>query len=257
MRLALSLFLLGAYHLSAADPKPVLVVLERNPWLMVIGSDSPVFALYNDGTVICQRAKPTSEEPYVTFAVSNSSDTMKAIIPFDIRKMADHYELSSATDQTTTLIWTNKKKVEIYGDWRKPLGLSTASDSALKAITERERGMWEKLPKELRQALQTIDEMRNHDGRKWFPKKIEVMFWPYDYAPDQSINWPNDWPGLSDPTTKTRSRESYSVYLPCKLYGDLRSFLATRKEKGAVLIDGKKMTTDFRFPFPNEHEWMK
>ena len=34
------------------DLKPIIVLIERDPWLMVIGSDSPTFALYSDGTLI-------------------------------------------------------------------------------------------------------------------------------------------------------------------------------------------------------------
>src|SRR5689334_14251271 len=35
--------------------KPMFVVTERNPWAMVIGSDVPTVALYEDGLLIYQR----------------------------------------------------------------------------------------------------------------------------------------------------------------------------------------------------------
>jgi len=37
----------------------------------------------------------------------------------------------------------------------------------------------------------------------------------------------------------------------------LRAFLATREERGAVEVDGKKMAASFRFAFPGEPVWSK
>ena len=37
---------------ASAVPHPLIVMLSSDPWLTVIGSDSPALALYSDGTVI-------------------------------------------------------------------------------------------------------------------------------------------------------------------------------------------------------------
>lgn len=94
------------------------------------------------------------------------------------------------------------------------------------------------------------------DARDWLPDKIEVMIWPYEYAPEASIDWPKDWPGLDDPTTVKRGKDSYSLYLRSADYPALTAFLETRKEKGAVRIGGHKWTASIRFPFPQEASWM-
>jgi len=243
--------------LSAAAPKPLLVVVEQNPWLMVIGSDSPTFVLYNDGTLIYLRSKPTPEEPFHRRTVSDSARTKRELIPYDISKMAEHYELSAATDQITTIVWTPEKRIEVYGGWRKPRDLGGDNDSRWKMIVERERKMWESLPENLRKTLYRIDELRGKDGIAWLPTMVEVMFWPYEYAPDESIVWPKEWPGLSAPNTKKRGKDSYSIFLSSERYDEFRRFLKTRKEKGAILIDGRKMAESHRFPFPEEELWMK
>jgi hypothetical protein len=239
------------------EPKPLLVVIQRNPWAMVIGSDSPEFALYNDDTLVCLCDPPKEDEPFVTRRISDAKSLHKELVPFDLAKAADHYELSSATDQIRTLIWTPTKTVTIYGNRRRPLTGGADSDPQRKAIAQREKKMWESWPGEIRQTLRRIEEQRKLKGSAWFPEKIEVMFWPYEYAPDESITWPKDWPGLHAQDTRKREQGSFSVYLPPEKLTELRQLLRTRKERGAVLIDGKKMAESYRFPFPGEEAWMK
>lgn len=253
----LLILILLCVAVRAAGPKPVLVVLERNPWLMVMGSDSPILALYDDGGIIYLREKPAPDEPFFRRSVSGAEKTRLELMPYDLAKVADHYELSAATDQITTVIWTPEKKIVVYGSWRKARDFGGDSNPSLKAFVERERKRWESLPTELRQTLLRIDEQRKMSGTPWLPANIEVMFWPYEYAPDESIIWPKDWPGLSAKDTRRRGEDSYSVFLPSAKLPELRRFLETRKEKGAVLIDGKKMADSFRFPFPGEELWMR
>jgi len=35
--------------------KPIVVLIETDPWLMVIGSDVPTFALYESGQIIYKK----------------------------------------------------------------------------------------------------------------------------------------------------------------------------------------------------------
>ena len=52
---------LAAVPTSASEqPQPSVVLVERNPWLMVIGSDSPTFVLYSDGLVIFRNAESSA-----------------------------------------------------------------------------------------------------------------------------------------------------------------------------------------------------
>lgn len=240
----------------AADPAPILVVREMDPWRMVIGSDSAKFAIYDDGSVIYQAAKPTAERPFSRRQIDDPAKASERLLGFDPAKVDVEYELSSATDQISTTIWTPEKKIKIYGDWRKPLTFGGLDNPDMKAIDERERKMWEALPNEVRAFLAAIEKEREKEGDPWLPESVEVMLWPYDYAPDASIVWPAGWPDLKSKTTRKRDEDSYSVFLPSESYPELRKFILTRKEKGAVLINEKKMAISYRFPFPKEAAWM-
>jgi hypothetical protein len=120
---------------------------------------------------------------------------------------------------------------------------------------DRERKMWNSLPAEVRDALKRIDQERTRSGTPWLPPEIEVMLWPYEYAPEASIHWPADWPGLTAASTRRRG-DSFSVFVPSSKLSELLKFIASRKERGAVAIEGKKMAISFRFPFPGEQLWM-
>ena len=50
---------------------------------------------------------------------------------------------------------------------------------------------------------------------------------------------------------------SYSIFLDGSLLPKLREFLATEKPKGAVEIEGKKMSASYRFTFAGERAWRK
>jgi len=240
-----------------AEPKPLLVVIERDPWAMVMGSDSPRLALYDDGTLICASEKPSMEQPFVSRKIANTAKFGKEIAPFDLTKLGKSYLLSNATDQITTIIWTPAKSIGIYGNWRRSRSSDRETSPILRGIGEREKKMKEYLPQEIRSILEHVDEQIKVGGAPWLPEKIEVMFWPYEYAPDESIIWPKEWPDLYAKETRQRRENSFSVYLTSVKFGDLLRFFRTRKEKGAVLINGKKMADYVRFPFPGEGAWME
>lgn len=252
------LALLTISNAIAADPKPVLVVCEINPWQTVIGSDSATkFVIYDNGSVIYQTSKPTVERPFSRREIDDAAKVSQTLLGFDPAKLGAEYELSLATDQISTTIWTPLKKIQIYGDWRMPLTFDGIDNPDIKAIEEGERKMWETLPKEVRAFLARIEKDREREGDPWLPENIEVMLSPYEYAPDASIIWPAGWPDLKSKTTRKRDEDSYSVFFPSESYPDLSKFFSTRKEKGAVLINQKKMAISYRFPFPKEADWMQ
>lgn len=240
-----------------AEPQPLLVIREMNPWQMVIGSESASFVIYDNGEIIYQRFQPTVDQPFAHRTVKDSQAEAQRLLGFDVAKLKGNYSLSLATDQVRTIIWTPAKKIEIYGNWRKPPAHEVVDDPEWIAVEARERKMWESLPSQIRQALERIEDERKKEGRPWLPANVEVMLWSYENAPEESIVWPAAWPGLKSDTTQKRGKDSYSVYLPAELLPDLRKFLASQSENGAVLIDGKKMSASYRIPFVGEHLWMQ
>lgn len=223
---------------EGAAPRPLVVLLETNPWLMAVGSDSPSFALYDDGTVIY-----LADDRFMSAKLSaDERDQLAASLDLPVlASLAGHYERSLATDQPTEYFFIfateEPKVVSVYGSL-KP--------GSMEART----------PPPIIRAYDRLRAFRHRDARNWLPEKIEVMIWPYEYAPQPSIDWPSGWPGLSDPTTIRRGNDAYSLFVPSADYPALTAFLKTRNAKGAVKIDGHKWTASIRFPFPGERSWM-
>lgn len=241
---ALVIMLLPLFAMAGDNPKPLIVLIERNPWLMVIGSDSPSFVLYDNGTLIFLKAVESGKREYFHVSLDNDSlkGTVKELTPSgDFLKLNDNYRLSNLTDKPTEEFIMDladfKKKVAVYGDLR--------SDEKVRKNT----------PKAIMDLFNKIIGYENKKAQKWLPPKIEVMIWPYEYAPDKSIVWPAGWPDLNDKTTKKRG-DSYSIFLDSSKFDSFIEFLKTRNEKGAVEINNKKWAVSYRFPFPSEEKWM-
>src|SRR5687767_3175549 len=58
--------------------QPIVLLTIYNPWLMVIGSDAPTFALYDNGLVIYQRLGPADAPEFAS--VQLTADELKALI---------------------------------------------------------------------------------------------------------------------------------------------------------------------------------
>lgn len=218
--------------------RPILVLLGADPWADVIGSDSPSLALYDDGLLIFRsRAgyRSTRLNPREVAA-------FKAGIGFGALTCAvGDYSLTDITDQPMTYLFMGRggdlSRVSVYGRIDSAAGKRT-------------------VPAAVGAAYDALKGFDRPDARPWLPDRIEVMLWPYEYAPDASIIWPAKWPTTSS-RGAIRRGDSFSVFVPSKDYGDLVAFLKGRKAKGAVEVDGKKWAVSIRFPFPHEDKWMR
>lgn len=231
-------------------PAPVLVLMTNDPWAQVIGSDTPRLVAYDDGTVIYQRER--NKIPGLWVAHLSPSGLTKLV---DIARpllrlpgLQRHYDLApGVTDQpTTTLLVVEKDVTKVVGVY----GL-TAQGRSFREHIEGE----EPPPPEFLKAHKSLCEYFVTDAKPWVPTYIEVMLWDYDYAPDASLIWPSKWPKLDSPRVRKRG-DSFSVYLDGTELQPLRDFVATRKEKGAVEVSGRKFAIDYRYTFPSEQVWM-
>lgn len=223
---------------GAEAGRPVLVLVEVDPWLMVIGSDSPKFALYDDGLVIYRAGASYKQARLDAAQIKAIRDGVR------VGALACHigsYVASTASDQPEESIFVGRggglSGISVYG--------------ALKGDKARE-----KIPAPIVEAFDRLSTYSNADAQDWLPANIEVMVWPYEYAPDQSIIWPTKWPGLNASGSVTRG-DGYSLFVPSSDYNELTDFLKTRRTKGAVEIGGKKWAVSLRFPFPQESSWMR
>jgi hypothetical protein len=243
-----------ALHAADFQPfdgiKPIAVLIQTDPWAMVLNSDTPRVAIYEDGTIIFQ--KNSKQPTYYQKKLSETelADLKKRFLPvIGLKNLKGFYELSTTTDQPEERFYLCDGGVElatrIYG-----LGVpgpKPVVDPSFKP---------DKVPQGLLELHRLLCSLDYSGSRKWIPKYVEVMVWPYDYAPEASIMWPKDWPSLDSDHTIKRGK-SYSIFLDGDKIPELQKFLRTRKEKGAVEIGGKKWAVSFRPVFPSEPVWRK
>jgi hypothetical protein len=212
-------------------------MLTSDPWLMVIGSDSPAFALYSDGTAIF-RTKAGLESTKLN--QTQKADLIRAFENPGLAALAGGYDAASATDQPSN-------QLLVYGD-KVPFYISVYGSLDDKSVRTN-------LPKAITDAFDKLRHFQAPNAQAWLPDRVEVMVWPYEYAPDQSIVWPQRWPHLADATTRKRG-DSYSIFVSSAELPALEAFLASGTEKAAVEIDGRKFAASVRLPFPHESLWM-
>jgi hypothetical protein len=256
MRYLLAAIALFAVSAMAADfephkgPAPVLVLITNDPWAMVIGADTPRLAAYEDGTVLFVREQNNVSGIWVAHLpaarLSRLLDSARPLLKLSGLKR--HYDLApGVTDQpTTTLYIADKGITKVVGVY----GLTSRGRSF------RESREGEELPpQEFMKVHKELCDFAVSDATPWVPPYVEVMLWGYDYAPEASIIWPTKWPKLDSPRTRKRG-DSYSVYLDGTELSSLKDFVATRREKGAVEVEGKKFAIAYRFTYPSEPVWM-
>jgi hypothetical protein len=214
-----------------ASGRPVLVLIETNPWAMVLGAESPRFALYDTGLAIY-----ATKEGYrqIQLDERQATELRNAVDIGALACLDSRYSTTEATDQPSEVLLFGRgghlSGTAVYGP------VSSGLPPALVAAYER------------------LVAFGDAGAKPWLPEFIEVMIWPYEYAPDPSIVWPSKWPGLKDPTT-VRGKEGYSLRVPSKDLDELIAFLNTRHRRGAVEVGGKKWAIDIRLPFPLESSW--
>jgi hypothetical protein len=265
MRLFYSVFLFVALATTAQaaefkpfeGPLPIAVMVETNPWLMVIGSDTPSFVLYEDGQVVYINRSSDQTPIYMTKHLSEAEFTaLKSKLSGFVSRVHAKRFINLApgvTDQPATRFYIKidgKSLVtSVYGLTEQDI--SGVHDSG--AAPSEKSGL---LQEQLRGLQSLISHLAFSDASEWVPKYVEVMLWDYGYAPDKSVHWPKHWPDLNSSTSIKRG-DSYSIFLPGAERTRLNEFLSTRKEKGAIEIDGKKWAASVRSTFPSEPVWSK
>lgn len=220
----------------SSTPYPLVVMEESDPWASVIGSDSPSFALYSDGTVIFRT------DDGFKFSRLTKSKTETVLAAFDnpeLSRLRGYYQSDYSTDQPD-----NNLLVYGYGD---PFYISVYG-----RLDNRE--VRSTLP---RAVLRAFDQLRNFtapNAETWLPGKVEVMVWPFENAAGNPVAWPDRWPGLDHSDTLARG-DSYSIFVPSAELPALTTFLAARN-RTAIEMNGRKWSAALRLPFPHEALWM-
>lgn len=219
--------------------EPIVVLIETDPWLMVIGSDVPTFALYENGQIIY---KKNVDQKWKYYEVINDRETTQKIIKSfgitdSLMNEKEYFEVSNFTDQPTNILLLNfdtLKEISVYGNLHK------------KNIEDRKN-----TPKDFLTVYDNIKEFKSKNVNEWLPDNIEILLTDYSHSPDTPKSWPENWPNLNSELTLKRSEFLYSLYLPKEYFDDFIKLISDLKEKQAVEINGKKFSISYRFPFPN------
>lgn len=207
---------------------PVAILIEFDPWLMVIGSDSPSFVMYEGGKIIYR-----SEDGYKT-VIASPAQQNEILSAMQFEQTNGTLMAANLTDQPTNVLILRKEdklvRASVYGN--------------LERADARSR-----VPAPILTAYDKLNGFSDPSAIGWLPEKIEVMIWPYEHASEASILWPKEWPGIDADDTVQRG-DSYSIYLPATEFEEFKAFLITKNQKGAVEIGGKKWAVSWRLPFP-------
>src|SRR5262245_7927315 len=109
---------------DAWPAEPLAVLIEHNPWAMVIGADTPRVSLYADGTVI--RLEPRGKQTPSQLMVSRLTEAELAKVKNEIHPTADFWQLKerynvmpNVTDMMTTelVVYEGEKfkDMRVYG----------------------------------------------------------------------------------------------------------------------------------------------
>jgi hypothetical protein len=230
-----------------AGPEPLAVVLETDPWNSVIGSDTPLLALYEDGELVYVGAHGKSARYDRRRLSQNELALAKTkLAALAAAKVERRIDLIMATDQPETYLYArsgNKTAATgVYG---------LAVRGGLPAPLPQEAA---NLPPALRETYSFLLSLAAKDGRPWRPKYVEAMLSPFDESKGREIAWPKGWPGLK--STAARARHgSYSVFLPDDQQEKLFALSAAQGDDNFVSVDGKKWSVSARLVFPSEPVW--
>ena len=222
--------------------RPVVVLIERDPWLMVVHSDSPTIVLYDDGQAIF-RSSHADESGYM--AVQLKPEQVKAmtsqIESREFIQLGKSYVTSEWTDQPTNELatWANgtRKQVSVYGNLRTSKEARSKVPSAFLSVFDTLIGF-------------------EPPAHSWAPEVVQVLIWPYDYAPGEVHPWPADWPAYE--ASQPRGGEGLRLLtLPGTELRKLQQFIGALGEKDSVGLGGHKWAISYRIPLPEEQLWQR
>ncbi|OQX16558.1 MAG: hypothetical protein BWK80_40075 [Desulfobacteraceae bacterium IS3] len=239
---------------NPAGSRPSAVMIERNPWLNVPGSDTPRVALYDDGTLVYLKKYDKEHPFYMVKALDRESlkKLRKSVCLTDnFMKLDRYYRLTDITDITGVDIYMSdgkrSKAVSVYGLRQKTPELPAA-------WLPYEMQYPDKLPDEFLKVYNAMTDIGYQDAGVWIPAYIEILIWPYEHSPAKPLPWPEKWPSPKDPLTRKHGN-LYSLYMDGMKLGDLKILFSKLKQNQTVLIDDRRWSVSYRFVFPCESVW--
>lgn len=230
-------------------PAPLAVLLEEDHWIMVIGADVPLVALYANGLLIYRDVTIKNDLPFRSIRLAKDElNKIQALIGPSQEFLALHpyFNLADAFDLPTVKLFVSDenqhKMVSIYG----------CDIDRQQLVYRTNRNIVP--PGEFVRVQTVLSALSYPAATLWLPEYFEIIIWPYEYAPNQRA-WPDTFPHLKDKRSIRRDRGGYSLFIEGSRKDELVAFFSQVGEKEAVVIDGKKWAVFIRPVFPSEPIW--
>lgn len=217
--------------------KPIIFLIEKNPWAMIDGTDVPIFVMYENGQIIFQRNENRILKLYqITLNKNELLEVIRSLsISDSIYQLPSYIDGSSNEDESSNeliLNFDSLKIITVYGNLSDKSRLRT------------------NIPKLFLSVYDNIREFNCDSAKEWFPNKIEIVFWDYNSA-HETRAWLSGFPDLNSSGTKILDDGKYNLYIDGNDFPKFAIYYSSMGENQAVLINGKKMAMAYRVPFPN------
>lgn len=217
--------------------RPLLVLTEENPYLMVDGSDVPRLVAYEDGLVLFdggRRSVQLTPERVREFVAQVAAPEFLAL-PV-LTRVRDRGGLP--TVHIGLRLGTRWKYAAVYGI---PLGILVLRDGEPPPEG----------PPGFMAAYGKVLQFDAPEAKPWTPETIEVMLWDFSHSRDESP-WPADVPAppadwVPPPMGKIRKH-----LMPGSHEAALTKFLAELPETRAVGFNGHRWSVEVRRVVPGE-----
>lgn len=226
----------GLITLSDPSPTaaPLIVLFERNPWLMSVGSDFPTVVVYEDGRALFVEGDGKKARAMIGHLDPRASVRLRdEMVAGGFLEMAANTMCSRATDQTTVQILVRRGV-----SWRIASAYGIGKDGACEG----------RAPKAFLEAYRRLQKLGPSGARPFDPEEIEVMIWGFEYARGEPIPWPSDVPA---PPANVVPQE-YGPYSPKSYDHVVSAKFRPRIEK---LVRAMNSTEPPRSMLLNGHKW--
>ncbi|MDB4933592.1 MAG: hypothetical protein JWP87_564 [Labilithrix sp.] len=231
--------------LEALVHKPILVLYDIDPWLMVMGSDVPRITIYEDGLSILFRPRPRApaERLVAHLGRDDVAHLLERVRATGVDNIASYTDICHCSDgPTTTILYRTGaywRSISMYG--MTPEGLPTAMPSAPP-------------PRAFVDARKLLADFSPTKTETWSPELIEVMLGAFEYSSMKPLAWPSDVP--SPPAAAAAPDGVIPGVYKHRVAGihedKLRALERSLDPHQAVLVNGHKWSLGIKVLLPEE-----
>ncbi len=219
----------------ASERQPLVVLMEKDPFMKTIGANTATFALYDDGLVIYRK----EHDSYLS-AILSEKEKNDFIASLDWDKNLEEFHLYC---EAVTIDDKVENTIYLFKDGQREI-------AQLYANLRNDEKAREHAPKAFLNMFDKIISYNNSKATQWTPEKFQIIFCPF--GDEKGTPWPEGWPDLKSPET-VKKGVPYSLHMDFKYFEDFKKLTG---ESSLFVINGKTLHAFYRFPFPCEEKWI-